>query len=265
MFSSVKGINPAHLSHSANQVESNKLKNTLAKNVTEVSNTSESMKYNPPIPEPDYSDSDIEDSVPHCVSLNGKNEKTTKMLSALTEVYRKLSGVSDVKLLVDFNQEEFIQDSTLAKKGVCVPLASKWLTERDSKIDFFSDIATPEGREEIMHVAMARVKTGDPGVIIDYLENKGYQTGRTYDKTPMADGLYFVTLKLPNVSHNMGLELTQGNGISFFDPNYGLFFFNEINSFEKFLPSYIKAGYGTKSESDTPYMQYVNIEPSNRV
>ncbi|WP_421512426.1 hypothetical protein ACOQH0_23190 (plasmid) [Enterobacter sp. JS8-1] len=175
----------------------------------------------PEIPEPDYSDCDIDDSATTNLSSNKKN---TNILSGLTEVYRELSGVSDVKLLMDFNQEDFIQNSTLAKEGVCVPLTSKWLTERNSIIDFFSDISTPEGREEIMYVAMERVKTGNPGVIIDYVKNKGY-TIEIYDNSAPVDvGLYSIPLGLPGSFHNMALELTKNNEATFFDPNYGEFF-----------------------------------------
>ena len=65
------------------------------------------------IPEPDYIDSD-DRTTTHILS----NKVSTDMFSGLTEVYRELSGVSDVKLLMDFDQDHFIQNSTLAKKGV---------------------------------------------------------------------------------------------------------------------------------------------------
>ncbi|PJG59466.1 YopT-type cysteine protease domain-containing protein [Aeromonas cavernicola] len=161
---------------------------------------------------------------------------------------------------MDFNQEDFIQNSTLAKEGVCVPLTSKWLTERNSIIDFFSDISTPEGREEIMHVAMERVKTGNPGVIMDYVKNKGY-TIEIYDNSAPVDvGLYSISLGLPGSFHNMALELTKNNGATFFDPNYGEFFFTSLTSFNDFLPPYLRSAYDIKDEPNISYVQYVKME-----
>jgi len=280
-------INRAQINYSINSVEltSNKQVNSvLMKNISRVSNTHDQIssalntkpqnkKHGetyikvdiaacikesiPEIPEPDYSECDIDDSTTTNLSSNKKN---TNIFSGLTEVYRELSGVSDVKLLMDFNQEDFIQNSTLAKEGVCVPLTSKWLTERNSIIDFFSDISTPEGREEIMHVAMERVKTGNPGVILDYVKNKGY-TIEIYDNAAPVDvGLYSISLELPGSYHNMALELTKNNEATFFDPNYGEFFFTSLTSFNDFLPPYLRSAYDIKDEPNISYVQYVKME-----
>ena len=213
------------------------------------------------IPEPDYdhSESNINDSYTMAVSANSKNSPGRRVFAALTDVYRELTGVSDVELLKEFNQVDFIQGSTLAKKGVCLPLVTKWLTERNSMIDFFSDISTPEGREEIMHVAMAKVRTGNPGVNMDYLANKGYELKLLDDEAPVTSGLYSVTVILPDGCHGMGLEVTENNKTTFFDPNYGEFSFTNPASFHNFLPPYLKAAYDIKDEPNFSYVQYVEV------
>jgi hypothetical protein len=53
-----------------------------------------------------------------------------------------------------WSQSDYLGEQTFGKKGVCGPLALKWIKDRRHKIDFKKDTESDDGREEIMQLKL---------------------------------------------------------------------------------------------------------------
>lgn len=199
------------------------------------------------------------------VSLELRPAPSPSVQKAMSDVYRDLTGVRRLTLNVDFNQAEFVGDASLAQRGVCVPLVAKWLTERelDQPIDFFSDIQSEGGREEIMHLAIEAARRGNGSAIVDYLDAKCFDMEAVEADRVESPGLYSVSLQFEDGGlHNIALHIEESdyaNNVTMFDPNYGEFCFGSIQDFYAFLDPYLKNAYTDKvSESDLSFVQFVS-------
>ncbi|WP_261640605.1 YopT-type cysteine protease domain-containing protein [Erwinia mallotivora] len=193
-------------------------------------------------------------------ALNTVTHQLSQVNERLFNVYRELTGVSGLILTADFQQENFIRDATLAQRGVCVPLTAKWLTERDvsPEIDFFADINSYWGREEVMHLAMESVRRGNGSVIFEYLNDKNFGMYPVAEGSPKSAGLYSISVKIDGLNfHNIALHISKEGSVYMFDPNYGEFKFHSSDEYYKFLPPYLRVAYSDNIDStDLSYVQY---------
>lgn len=200
----------------------------------------------------------IEDST---LSKSVRPSQVPHVNEDLSNVYRGLTGVRGVVLSVDFQQENFIGKSTLANRGVCVPLIVKWLTERDvsPNIDFFSDINSEWGREEIMYLAMQKARTGHGGAIFDYLNSKNFEMHPIKESPPKSEGLYSFSIQIDNnKGHGIALHIKKDGRVYMFDPNYGEFKLPSLNDFYKFLTPYLKRAYSDEMSTESlSYIKYL--------
>lgn len=186
---------------------------------------------------------------------------------AESERFRNLTGVSRLTLNMEFNQAEFIGDATLAQRGVCVPLVAKWLTERelDCPVDFFADLRSEDGREEIMHLAIEAAKRGNGSAIVDYLDAKGFAMEAVepdHANRVESPGLYSVSIQFDDGGlHNLALHIEDSyyaNHVTLFDPNYGELCFGSTQDFHAFVGPYLRHAYAGKvNEDDLSYVQFV--------
>ncbi|MEW5289391.1 YopT-type cysteine protease domain-containing protein [Erwinia papayae] len=197
-------------------------------------------------------------------SLNSATHQLSQKNEKLSNVYREMTGVSGLILTADFQQENFIRDATLAQRGVCVPLTAKWLTERDvsPEIDFFADINSYWGREEIMHLAMESVRRGNGSIIFEYLNDKNFEMHPVAEEMPESAGLYSISVKTDELNfHNIALHISKEGNVYMFDPNYGEFEFHSSDEYYKFLPPYLTMAYSDNIDStNLSYVQYSRKE-----
>lgn len=185
----------------------------------------------------------------------------------MSEIYRKLTGVSRLTLNADFDQAEFIGSATLAQRGVCVPLVAKWLTERtlERPVDFFADLRSEGGREEIMHLAVEAARRGNGSAIVAYLNAKGFRMEAVETERLQrveSPGLYSLTVQFSDGSlHNLALHIEDAdyiNHVTLFDPNYGEFCFGTTRDFYTFIGRYLQHAYdGQADERDLSFVAFV--------
>ncbi|MDR7286101.1 hypothetical protein J2X84_004964 [Pseudomonas corrugata] len=162
------------------------------------------------------------------------------------ELHCNLAASHQGELRVDFNQSDFLGATTLGKKGVCYPMTLKWLADHEpgTPIDFFNDINTPEGREEIMSLV------ANPRSIGLYRKNRNLADEATRSKTferIEGDGKFLIKMLGKDSSmkgHAMGAIAYHNNSLYLmFDPNRGVFAFKSEQQLNSFINDYSSVRY----------------------
>ncbi|VVO45659.1 YopT-type cysteine protease domain-containing protein [Pseudomonas fluorescens] len=162
------------------------------------------------------------------------------------ELHCNLAASHQGELQVEFNQSDFLGANTLGKEGVCYPLTLKWLADHntDPPIDFFNDINTLEGREEIMSLV------ANPKSIDLYKNNRGLADEETCSKAferIEGDGKYLLKLlgkESGMKGHAMGAIADHNNSLYLmFDPNRGVFAFKSEQQLNSFITDYSSVRY----------------------
>jgi hypothetical protein len=153
-----------------------------------------------------------------------------------------------------FKQSDFIQESTIGKKGVCFPLVLKWLSSpKISQNDhdfFYKDINTPDGREEVMATAVEYYVHKNNHAVQSYLGDIGMNLDKVYSSTGFKidfskDGLYEIGISpAQGDGHALGVQVDDAaKSFRFFDPNSGEYSLPSAIALEAFVQDYLSLAY----------------------
>lgn len=187
------------------------------------------------------------------VNLTVLNELSNELIFGDKKILAKaISEVNDGRLEVEFEQKSILGNNTFRKNGLCLQLSLKWLTEKENDItpDFFDDVNTSDGKEEIMWLAMHAESASPvkiPDRYIDYVRSKGVFGGYIGKvKKGLEDGRYIFFIESSDKSsgHVVSAFIDNKNShFSFFDPETGQYGFESCHDFDNFLRGYLSSAY----------------------
>jgi hypothetical protein len=155
-----------------------------------------------------------------------------------------------------WSQSDYLGEQTFGKKGVCGPLALKWIKDRRHKIDFKKDTESDDGREEIMQLKLNQ-SAKKPNWDSEYLKLFGiYEILTLVYPNPVSTtevlkflsagaGYYYISLSnfgvvLEPTAHAFAIDMYDHK---FFDPNYGQAHFKNVNDLKNFFVMWFLLAY----------------------
>lgn len=179
-------------------------------------------------------------------------QKILRELSYSPACIAKFAGHFGGKQIISWSQNQTILPGVqIGKKGLCGCLALKWCGDKFQNVDFFNDIASPEGLDEIVSLKLSKNSNQVASYCLDrgLRPDPGLQDGIDIQR----NSFNLITLAPENgQGHSLAAQCyKEAKEYRFFDANTGEFSFSSPESMEHFIENYVSLLYPTLVHTKT--------------